>query len=136
MCRHLYLSEITILVVHIAHGALATLHRDTEPGIDLCQLHHGSAHRQDTAWYNRAASFYMGSVAEHLGESLSHAADNLAVLAPAVFSKFAPTVFGVVHDLFHHLEHALTCGRQFVETVGMHHHHERFVEPATVADIA
>ena len=58
LCRHLYLSEITILVVHIAHGALATLHRDTEPGIDLCQLHHGSAHRHHTAGHNCAAGLY------------------------------------------------------------------------------
>ena len=128
-------AQLAVLVVHVPLVALGGLHGDLELGAHLEHLHEAGAHGLDATGHHRADATDRGTGAQHLGETLRHALAYLLELSLAIAREFAPAVLGVAHDDVHLAEYPLSFGCQFVEAVGLLHHHIGDVVAAAAADV-
>ena len=128
-------AQLTVLMVHVPLVTLGGLHGDLQLGTHLEHLHQARSHRLDTTRHYRADATHLGAWAQYLRETFRHALTDLLKLSLANPREFTPTALGVLHDDIHLVEHFLSYGCQFFETVGLLHHHIRDIVAAAAADI-
>ena len=133
---HIVLAQFTVLVVHIPLVALGCHHGDAQFGIYLFHLSHSDTHRLDASGYDRADTTDACIIAEYLWKAFQHSSGYHAVLRFAIACEFSPASLCVGHDEFHLIKYTLTCGCQFIDTVGVGNHPERGVIATATADVA